>query len=493
MNLGDRLSRDEPVNATISIDHLTEPVVLRGAASQWPAAKWTMESLRDRVGSAVVPVHTGRWKRAGWRIARDGTTTPTSAASYLTDVLEGRATGYLAGFELLRAVPSLRADLAFPATGPFSTDVVWIGPAGMATPIHFDFVPNVYAQLAGQKRWRLWRPERELKPRFAGLGGFAMSALDAGDGPDAAGLPDMDVVLDAGDVLLLPAKWWHRVDTLTDSIAVNRWWSLDKLAKIMRKKPRVPQQQPNAARNGRLHAVILPTEEIDADLRDAMWTVFDGLYTDVERARFEQDLAEKQHVILLLDNGDQSVQGFSTLCVYQRVVEGRDVVVVYSGDTVIAPGYWGQRALHHAFVKYIALCKARHPLVPVYWFLISKGYKTYLLMSRNLPEYWPRRDIPTPPWQASVIKMLASEKFGHQFVANRGVVKFDRPMGRLRTGVAPIEREMLEDPDVTFFLEKNPHHEAGDELCCLGRLGPEQIVYSMKRLLRHKFRRLKST
>ncbi|HRI71075.1 MAG TPA: cupin-like domain-containing protein, partial [Polyangium sp.] len=222
------------MNSSISIDNLTEPTVLRGAASLWPAAQWTMDSLRERVGSAVVPVHTGRWKRAGWRIAREGKTTSMSAAAYLTDVLEGRATGYLAGFELLRAVPSLRDDLVFPDTGPLSTDVVWIGPAGTATPIHFDFVPNVYAQLFGQKRWRLWRPERRLQPRFAGLGGFAMSALDAGDGPDAAGPPDMDILLDAGDVLLLPSKWWHRVDTLTDSIAVNRWWSFDKPWKLLR-------------------------------------------------------------------------------------------------------------------------------------------------------------------------------------------------------------------------------------------------------------------
>lgn len=477
------------MNSSISIDNLTQPVVLRGAASQWPAASWTMDSLRERVGSAVVPIHTGRWKRAGWRIARDGTTIPMSAATYLTEILEGRATGYLAGFELLDAVPSLRADLAFPETGPFLLDVVWIGPAGSVTPIHFDFVPNFYAQLAGRKRWRLWRPEAPLEPRFAGIGGFAMSALDAGDGPEAAGPADMDIVLDAGDVLLLPAKWWHRVDTLTDSIAVNRWWTLDKLGKIFTKTPRIPLRQPGAVPNGQLRAVIAPIEEIRDDVRDAMWTVFDNMYADVERARFDQDLSEKQHVILLLDEGDQSVQGFSTLCVYRRVVEGREVVVVYSGDTVIAPGYWGQRALHSAFVKYVTACKARHPFVPLYWFLISKGYKTYLLLGRNFPEYWPRRDIPTPPWQSALMESLASEKFGRHFVPERGVVQFDRPMGRLRAGIAPIESEMLDDPDVKFFIEKNPRHEAGDELCCLGKLGVEQSVYYMSRLFRHKFQR----
>lgn len=477
----------------ISIDNLKEPTVLRGAASSWPASQWTFSSLRERVGSAVVPIHTGRWKRAGWRIRRDGKTTSMPAADYLSEMMEGRATGYLAGFELLRAVPSLRADLAFPETGPFTTDVVWIGPAGTSTPIHFDFVPNVYAQLAGQKRWRLWRPERQLQPKFAGIGGFAMSALDAGDGPDAAGPPDMDITLDAGDVLLLPPKWWHRVDTVTDSIAVNRWWSLDKPWKFLRKSPKVPTPKTNVAPNGQLRAAVVPLAEVGPDLRDAMWTLFDSIYADVDRGRFDQDLAEKQHVILLFDEGNESIRGFSTLHVYRRAIEGRDVIVVYSGDTVIAPGYWGQRALHSAFVKFVTTCKARHPFVPLYWFLISKGYKTYLLLSRNFPEYWPRRDIPTPAWPAAVLNTLAKEKFGSQFVPERGVVQFDRPMGRLRTGIAPIESEMLQDPDVRFFIEKNPGHEAGEELCCLGRLGVQQGVFYMSRLLQRTFLRSKST
>jgi Cupin-like domain len=468
-------------------------MVLRGAASQWPAAQWTMESLRERVGSAVVPVHTGRWKRAGWRITREGKTTPMRAADYLTDLLEGRATGYLAGFELLRAVPSLRADLVFPDTGPLTTDVVWIGPAGMSTPIHFDFVPNIYAQLAGQKRWRLWRPERSLQPKFAGLGGFAMSALDAGDGPDAAGPPDLDITLDAGDVLLLPSNWWHRVDTLTDSIAVNRWWSMDKVWKFFRKSPAIPTPKSNAAPNGQLRAVVVHLAEVSADLREAMWSVFERVYADVDRSRFEQDLTEKQDVILLFDEGNQSIQGFSTLRVYHRKIEGREVVVVYSGDTVIAPGYWGQRALHLAFLKYVTVCKARHPFVPVYWFLISKGYKTYLLLSRNYPEYWPRRDIPTPAWPAAVIKTLAAEKFGQFFDPERGVVRFDRPMGRVRAGMAPIEPEMLENPDVRFFIEKNPGHEAGDELCCLGRIGADLAAFYVRRRFQRAFARSSST
>ena len=202
------------------------PVLLPGGAADWPAMAWSWGSLRDRAGAAVVPVHTGRWAEGRLGVHREGATEKRPAADFLGEIALAVyvGQGYLAGNELLRAVPELRGDLRFPAVGPLCVDVVWLGPAGNATPIHFDLAPNLYVQLVGRKRWRLWEPWRRLGPRLSGAGAFAMSRLDAGKGPEAAGPPDLDVELGPGDVLYLPSRWWHRVDTLTDAIAVNRWW-----------------------------------------------------------------------------------------------------------------------------------------------------------------------------------------------------------------------------------------------------------------------------
>lgn len=240
----------------------------------------------------------------------------------------------------------------------------------------------------------------------------------------------------------------------------------------------------------RLRARIVRVDRVCREQRAQMWRLFESIYADVEQARFEQDLAEKQHIILLHEERDGSLQGFSTLAVYRRCVQGRSVVVVYSGDTVISPGYWGHRALQVAFVRFILLCKLRHPLVPVYWFLISKGYKTYLLLCRNFPEYWPRHDRETPPWQKELLTTLCREKFGSAFKEERGILKFDRPLGRLRVEVAPIEPAMLGDPDIRFFVERNPGHVQGDELCCLGGVGLQQGLYFSARLLRRALLRL---
>lgn len=217
---------------------------------------------------------------------------------------------------------------------------------------------------------------------------------------------------------------------------------------------------------------------------DAMWTIFAGYYDDVTPDRFQSDLAPKSHVILLLDQGNDSLQGFSTLEVYDRVIGGRRVVVVFSGDTVVTRPYWGQTVLQRAFLAFAMGRKLAHPLVPVYWFLISKGYKTYLLLSRNFPEHWPRHDCPTPAWQAEVLDTLAAEKFGPDWEPESGVLRHADPLGKLKDGIAPVEDSLLRFPDIRFFVERNPGYVSGDELCCLGRVGVDLWTSYMVKLIR---------
>jgi hypothetical protein len=222
--------------------------------------------------------------------------------------------------------------------------------------------------------------------------------------------------------------------------------------------------------SGTLVARTLRTAALGGESREAMWGVFSRFYAEVTRDKFERDLAQKDHVILLSDSGDGSIQGFSTLQVYDRTLRGRRFIAIFSGDTIVTPDYWGQSALQKAFFRFIMRTKLQNPLTPVYWFLISKGYKTYLLLSRNFVEYYPRHDRPTPAWEAELIELLARDKYGDAFRPELGVLQFEECEGRLRSGVVPIEAKDLEHADIRFFVERNPGHGKGDELCCIGRI-----------------------
>jgi hypothetical protein len=212
----------------------------------------------------------------------------------------------------------------------------------------------------------------------------------------------------------------------------------------------------------RISATTVPVARVSPAESDAMWGVFERYYDDVSRAAFDADLAAKDHVILLRDGTE--VRGFSTLCVRPVTVAGRHFVSVYSGDTVIDERYRGQTALQRAFFWYVVGARLRNPGKQVVWFLISKGYKTYLLLTRNFATYWPRHDAPMPAHVRALLTTLARDRFGDSLDEQALVLRVAH--GRLRRAVAPIDT--LDDPDIRYFATANPNHTEGEELCCIG-------------------------
>ena len=228
-----------------------------------------------------------------------------------------------------------------------------------------------------------------------------------------------------------------------------------------------------------LEGTVVRVSTLDEATRSRMWGMFSSAYTGTTEDVFRRDLAEKRKVILVRDrHGD--LQGFSTLTWWKGRHEGRPFVALFSGDTVLERAYWGDGALQRAFLRTCLVRSLANPLRPVYWFLISKGYKTYLLLSRHVPEHWPRRDRPTPTWEASLIDRLARDRFGAHWDPVRGIVRLPDG-GHVRPGVAPADAASS-DPDVAFFLSANPGHADGDELACLGRMRPWlPLRYALRR------------
>jgi hypothetical protein len=236
-------------------------------------------------------------------------------------------------------------------------------------------------------------------------------------------------------------------------------------------------------RTGRLTSEVVSVARLHPTAVDEMWRVFSKYYADTSREQFEQDLSRKNDVILLLDSGDRSLQGFSTIQVYERKIEDRPFVAVFSGDTIVEHAYWGQTTLQRAFFQYVLRVKLMNPLRAVYWYLISKGYKTYLLLARNFGTFYPRYDMETPHFERAILDLLSTDKFGDAYHAEEGVLRFPVCQGRLKQGVAPIDTGLLERPDIRFFVAKNPGHAKGDELCCLGKVDSGLVSRFTSRLL----------
>lgn len=227
---------------------------------------------------------------------------------------------------------------------------------------------------------------------------------------------------------------------------------------------------PRTAPPPRLRAYVVSPHLLDAGTRDAAFALFRAHYEGADQARFERDLGEKQRVILLRDRDNGALRGFSTVLHREVRVGARMATMVFSGDTVIDRSCWGQKRLQSAFAGLLFRLKLRHPGRPLYWFLISKGWRTYLLMANHFPRAVPRWDLADPPELRAALDQLAAERFGAEYDAAAGIVRYATPHERVRDGVAPVDGALLANPHVRFFVERNPGHAEGDELACLAQI-----------------------
>jgi len=202
---------------------------------------------------------------------------------------------------------------------------------------------------------------------------------------------------------------------------------------------------------------------------------FDG--SDEERVI--SDLEDKTEVLLLYY--EKSLVGFTTLQLYDFEWQDSFVRIIYSGDTVVHRAHWGQQALAFAWIANLGKLKRESPDVPLYWFVILKGHRTYKFLPAFGKSFYPHWSIDRSDLKP-LADALAFEKFGGAYSPRTGIVKFAESRGHLNPEFAyPSEKEKNKEA-VRFFLERNPGYVLGHELVCLCEISEDNMRPLTKRI-----------
>lgn len=220
---------------------------------------------------------------------------------------------------------------------------------------------------------------------------------------------------------------------------------------------------------GRLVAISDLTEAE----REAMLTLLSTHFHGATRDSFQRDLGDK-NFCLLIESGS-GVLGFSTMHVYEALVDGELMTVVYSGDTIVDPAAWASAALPRSWITGVYAVRQQFPRGRLVWLLLTSGFRTYRLLPTFWKAFYPRFDAPTPPDWQRVLMTLAAARFGERYDPATGIVRILHPQP-LRAHLAHVAENRLADPHVRFFLERNPGHADGDELVSIADLSPENLT-----------------
>jgi len=233
----------------------------------------------------------------------------------------------------------------------------------------------------------------------------------------------------------------------------------------------------------KLHGEIIKVNSLSLENINSMYALMEEFYDNITFFVFDNDLSEKDYCIMLYDENN-SIKGFSTQKIMRINVENQEIYGVFSGDTIIHKDYWGSLELYKVFIQYFFEYGEKYQ--DFYWFLISKGYKTYRILPAIFKEFYPRVNVEIPPFEKSIMHSFGKSKYPSEYDEFSGVIRYKTVKDMLKNGVADITEKQLKDKDIKYFLSINPEYYKGNDLVCLTKLSEDNLRQAARRLFWRK-------
>lgn len=218
--------------------------------------------------------------------------------------------------------------------------------------------------------------------------------------------------------------------------------------------------------------------ELVSTQRRKMQDLYLSCYDAVSPEVFQDDLAAKSEIQVLYHQDD--LVGFTTYLFYHFSWSEQTVRVVFSGDTIVHPDHWGKQIPVLEWLGRMGEFERQAPQIPLYWFLIVKGHRTFRFLPVFAKSFHPHWNEENPDLR-QLANALAQDRFGEDFDPGRGIISFPQSRGQLAPHLAEPTKAEMQKESVRFFMSKNPGYRRGDELVCLCRLHPENLRSLPKR------------
>jgi hypothetical protein len=212
------------------------PVILNRGLGDCKATSWTPEYLCSVVGQKKMRVAASsndgvfgmtarglefKWEEMEFSRAVAHMSAPSEYKYYMMQI------------PVRKHLPEIAEDIRCPAViDPASLRKInfWLSGAGDITGLHYDVSNNLLAQVHGRKELTIFPPDqsRYLYPLpfdapYPHVSQVDFLHADPQKFPLFSRATPLHFTIDAGDVLFLPAFWWHGVKSCTMSISLNFW------------------------------------------------------------------------------------------------------------------------------------------------------------------------------------------------------------------------------------------------------------------------------
>jgi hypothetical protein len=207
-----------------------KPVVITNQIEDWPAfTKWNFDFLRQVAGDKMVPLYDSRKTDYTKKVNEPDF---TMTLSEYIDILEKGPTDLrIFLFDLMKDVPSMKADMKWPDLGIHllkSLPLLFFGGQDAKVFMHYDIdFPNIFhIHFEGKKQCILVDPKETKYMYRLPYSWICNEDIDF-DHPDFEKFPALKKInphityLQHGEMLYMPEGWWHYMKYLTPGFSLS--------------------------------------------------------------------------------------------------------------------------------------------------------------------------------------------------------------------------------------------------------------------------------
>lgn len=219
-----------------------EPVIISNSFD-WPAIKkWNMTYLKELYPDKSVVLTLFP---TGLNEEVLGTKIPLKMPAAIDLILNNSNKNnkyYLMQQSMYQDFSELIPDIVIPKYAINKEPAInfWLGESGVNTRPHYDLYHGFLTQVMGTKRVRLFPPSDTpnmyphcMDNKALGNNGPSVhisrvsdiDLVDSNSFPNLNNITCFESVITTGDLLYIPAGWWHEVKSLETSISINFWWT----------------------------------------------------------------------------------------------------------------------------------------------------------------------------------------------------------------------------------------------------------------------------
>lgn len=215
---------------------------------------------------------------------------------------------------------------------------------------------------------------------------------------------------------------------------------------------------------------LFSKSEMNQSSIERMYFIMEENYSSISFSAFKNDLKNKQFIGVLKD-GENQIQGFTTYAINPFNLGTSEYNILFSGDTIISPFYWGSQELVRGFCKTVGGLIAGTSEKKWYWFLLSKGHRTYMYLPLFCEKYYPAVNKNEEANLFPIINKCAKAMYGSNWDPEKRVITFEKSHGELKKIHTETNlKKVKSNVHIDFFLKRNPGFKNGDELTCMAEL-----------------------